>query len=266
VRVAAVELGGSHVAAGRVDLDTGTVAQQRRALDSGASREELVERIRDVAVAAAVGAERLGVAAPGPFDYESGVARMTHKLPALFGVDLRRELADALRLEPGAIRFLNDAGAFLLGEWLTGAARGAERVLGVTLGTGLGSAFLVRGELEPAPDLYRLAFRGRPVEEAISARGISAAYDGNVRVAEIAARARGGDGRALDAFQRLGDDLGQFLVPHVERLAADRLVVGGAIAGAWDLFEAALHMRVAAAVPAGNAEDAALVGAAHYAV
>jgi glucokinase len=265
VRVAAVELGGSHVAAGHVDLGTGAVAQQRRALDSNASREELVELIRDIAVAAAVGAERLGVAAPGPFDYESGVARMTHKLPALFGLDLRRELADALGLEPGAIRFLNDADAFLLGEWLTGAARGAERVLGITLGTGLGSAFLVRGELEPAPDLYRLEFRGRPVEDAVSARAVSAAYDGAVRVAEIAARARRGDGHARAAFERLGDDLGEFLVPHVERLAADRVVVGGAIAGAWDLFEAALHTRVAAAVPAGNAEDAALVGAAHYA-
>ena len=138
-------------------------------------------------------------------------------------------------------------------------------MLGITLGTGLGSAFLVRGELEPTPDLYRLAFRGRPVEEAISARAISAAYDGNVRVAEVAARARRGDGRALAAFERLGNDLGEFLVPHVERFAADRVVVGGAIAGAWDLFEAALRAHVTVAVPAGNAEDAALVGAAHYA-
>lgn len=258
--VAALELGGSHVAAGRVDLEAGTVARRRVALPPEASRDELLDCIR-AAAAAAAGAQRLGVAAPGPFDYAAGVPRLRHKLAALYGVDLRSELAAALGVPPAAIRFLNDADAFLLGEWLTGAARGADRVLGVTLGTGLGSAFLANGTLAPGVELYRLSFRGRPVEETISAFGIG----GGAPVAKLAARARGGDELARAAFERAGTDLGEFLLPHVARLRAERVVVGGSIARAWDLLGTALCARVPDAVRAANPDDAALVGAAYHA-
>jgi glucokinase len=264
VTVAALELGGSHVAAGFVDLDAGAVAQRRLALDPQASRGELLRRIRDAATAAA-GAERLGVAAPGPFDYELGVAWMRHKLAALYGVDLRGELADTLDVAPEAISFLNDADAFLLGEWLTGAARGVDRVIGITLGTGLGSAFLASGKLVTPGELYRLSFRGRPVEQTISARAIADAYDAAVPVADVAAHARDGDTRARVAFERMGADLGEFLLPRVERFGADRVVVGGAIALAWDLFGPSLRARITGAVRAANIEDAVLVGAAYYA-
>jgi glucokinase len=260
VSVAALELGGSHVAAGRVDLDAGTVAPRRVALPRQASRDELLARICGAAGAVA-GARRLGVAAPGPFDYATGVPRLRHKLAALYGVDLRSELASALGVAPSAIRFLNDADAFLLGEWLAGAARGADRVLGVTLGTGLGSAFLADGALEPGVELYRSSFRGRPVEESISARGIG----GRVSVAKVASRARRGDDDARAALERAGADLGEFLLPHVRRLRAERIVVGGSIARAWDLFSPTLRARVPEAVLAANLDDAALVGAAYHA-
>jgi glucokinase len=260
VTVGALELGGSHVAAGRVDLEAGTVSRRSVVLPASASRDELLERIR-TAAAAANGARRLGVAAPGPFDYAAGVSRIEHKLAPLYGVDLRNELASALGLDPGAIRFLNDADAFLLGEWLTGAARRAKRVLGVTLGTGLGSAFLVDGALEPGVELYRLSFRGRPVEETISARGIG----GGVSVAELAKRARSGDEAARARFERAGADLGEFLLPHAERLRAERVVVGGTIARAWELFAPTLFARIPQAVRAVNLENAALVGAAYHA-
>lgn len=258
--VAALELGGSHVTAGRVDLETGTVARRRVTLPKDASRDELLERIR--AAAATAGAvERLGVAAPGPFDYEAGVSRLRHKLEALYGVDLRTELAAPLGVSPAAIRFLNDADAFLLGEWLTGAARGAERVLGITLGTGLGSAFLVGGTLTPGIEFYKLPFRGRPVEETISARG----FGESVPVATLATRARDGDAGARATFERAGADLGEFLLPQVTRLRAERVVVGGAIARAWDLLGPALRASVPGAVRGANLENAALFGAAHHA-
>jgi glucokinase len=260
VTVAALELGGSHVAAGCVELGSGTVAPQRLALRAGASRDELLDRIR-TAVAGAGRAERLGVAAPGPFDYAAGIPRLRHKLAALYGVDLRGELAAALGVDPAAVRFLNDADAFLLGEWLTGSARGAARVLGVTLGTGLGSAFIADGALAPGVELYRRRFRGRPVEETISGRAIG----GGASVAKLADRAREGDDGARAVFERAGADLGEFLLPYSSRLRVELVVVGGSIARAWDLLEPSLRDRLPNAVRAGNLDSAALVGAAYHA-
>ena len=189
--VGALDIGGTHVSAGRVHVQSATVepgTQMRVDFPPGGSG--LLERILDTAAAIATPElDRFGVAAPGPFDYAAGICWISHKLPGLYGVDLRRELGTALDLrDHRAIAFLNDAEAFLLGEWWAGAARGHTRAVGITLGTGLGSAFLENGRIVrsdtrvPADGaLYTLAFRGAPVEETISRRALLASYRGDSR-------------------------------------------------------------------------------------
>src|ERR1700723_2839237 len=80
------------------------------------------------------------IAMAGPFDFDSGVSLMRHTLPYLYGVSLRQLLAEHFGWQAGQVRFLHDAAAFLLGEIGAGAARGASRAVGITLGTGIGSA------------------------------------------------------------------------------------------------------------------------------
>jgi glucokinase len=245
-----------------------------------ASREELPEAIVGAAVPVATGLELVGVAAPGPFDYERGVCRVTGlaKLEALYGVDLRRELGTALGAGTD-VSFLNDAEAFLLGETWAGAARGYERAVGITLGTGLGSAFAAEGlivsdgpAVPPEGSLHLVPFRGAPVEDVISARGLLARHPAPLDgVAELARMAAGGDPGALRLFEQLGADLGEFLAPWLRAFGAQCLVVGGSIANAWPLLGPALQ-RSLAPVPgleliarAANIDDAPLLGAARHA-
>jgi glucokinase len=70
-----------------------------------------------------------------------------------------------------------------LGEWVAGAARGYARVVAITLGTGVGSAFLDAGTVvssgptvPPNGDVYRLFINGCPLEQAVSNRAIVASY------------------------------------------------------------------------------------------
>ena len=180
--VAAIELGGSHVSAARVDLATraGPGRVTRISFRPDASRAELIDSIVGAACSIAVRGDLIGVAAPGPFDYERGVCKVRGlaKLEALYDVDVRSELAAALGPARRA-SFLNDAEAFVLGEGWVGAARGHARVVGITLGTGLGSGFLADGRIvaggptvPPGGNLHLAPFRGEPVENTISARGI----------------------------------------------------------------------------------------------
>jgi glucokinase len=175
------------------------------------------------------------------------------------------------------VRFVNDAEAFLLGEWWAGAARGHDRAVGITLGTGLGSAFLEHGRIVRAGAgvphegaLYRLPFHGAPVEARISRGALLARYGGaGIEVAEIALRAREGEPRAREAFDALAHDLAAFLRPWLEAFAPSCLVVGGSIAHSWDLLEGGLDSlrdAVAALAPADRIDDAALLGAARHAV
>lgn len=283
--VGALDIGGTHVTAGRVHVQSATVepGTRVRVAFPPAGGSGLVERIVETAAAIATPElRRFGVAAPGPFDYAAGICRISHKLPGLYGVNLRRELGTALDLsDRGAIAFLNDAEAFLLGEWWAGAARGHTRVVGVTLGTGLGSAFLESGRIVrsdtrvPADGaLYTLAFRGAPVEETISRRALLARYGANsdevTDVEQIAARGRAGERGAGLVFRELAADLAEFLVPPLEAFAPTCLVVGGSIARAWELLEPVLEQRLAASRPlvvarAARIDDAPLLGAARHA-
>ena len=273
--IAAFDIGGTHVSAARVDPDGGAVEGRCRvALPDGASREELVARIvRAAAAVASGGIAACGVAVPGPFDYDRGISRLEHKLAGLYGLDVGRVLAAALGVRA---RFLNDADAFLLGEWWRGAASGHERAAGITLGTGLGSAFLARGrivdtgpEVPPEGSLHLLSLLGAPAEDRISRRALLARYgdrDDDLDVEHLAERARRGDARARDAFAGLAADLGELLAPWVTSFGATCVVVGGSIARAWDLLEPglgpALDVEVAVAA---NLDDAPLLGAALHA-
>ena len=284
--VGALDIGGTHVTAGRVDLTAGSVEPRSRirvSLSAAGARSDPVAAIsRAASSIARPDIHRLGVAVPGPFDYPAGVSRIAHKLQGLYGVDLRAELCGALGLrDPTAVGFLNDAEAFLLGEWWAGAARGHARAVGITLGTGLGSAFLADGRIvrtgpgvPPGGALYELPFRGAPVEQTISRRGLLARYgartEDGIDVEEVAARARADDRPARRALEDLGRALGEFLTPWLRSFEPGCLVVGGSIARSWELLEGGLCSELQAiesietVTVAERLDDAPLLGAAWY--
>jgi glucokinase len=273
----ALELGGSHVSVARVDVVRAHVRDLRRVpLDPNGTRAELVGAIRAAAKSVAVGATHVGVATPGPFDYERGISTIhgVGKLEALFGVDLRSELAGVFSdADAAGIRFLNDAEAFLLGEAVAGAAKGCSRVIGITLGTGLGSAFMVDGGVvrdgagvPREGQLYRLPFRGANVEDTISGRALRRRFAADLGAAQIGELADAGDARATALFASFGADIAEFLAPWVREFRAERVVVGGALARSWRHFGLPLARALEVdAVPAARIDDAALLGAALHA-
>ncbi len=273
--VGALELGGSHISAAHLELETAEVDRvSRRRLDPSGTRRELLDSILDAARSISTGVSRVGVAVPGPFDHERGVCtiRGVGKLEGLFGTDLRSELSRVFETDPLAIRFLNDAEAFLLGEAHAGSAKGHERAIGITLGTGLGSAFLVDSEIVhddlgvPAQgNLHLVSFRGGPVEDVISGRAFQTRFGASAEA--IALRASRGDQRASAAFAQFGRDLGEFLRPHSRRFEPTCIVIGGSIARAWSQFGSELRSSLGGVPvePAMLAEPA-LLGAALHAV
>ncbi|MBY8881674.1 ROK family protein [Streptomyces sp. PLK6-54] len=287
-----LEIGGTHVTAALVDPGTARpVASSvtRKSLGSHATADGILDAIARAALELPAGHRaRWGVAMPGPFDYTAGIGRFTGigKFESLSGVNvgagLRRRLAD--RAE--RLCFLNDADAFALGEYRAGAAAGHDRVVCLTLGTGVGSSFLRAGRpvhdgdrVPPEGHAHRLTVDGRPLEDVISRRAIRAHYaraalpaGGHLPdVREIAARAGEGDAVASEVFRYAFDTLGRALAPWITRFQAGAVVVGGSIARSWELIHPALAGGLASAgtpavsvLPAAQPEDAPLIGAAHW--
>ena len=268
--VPALDIGGTHVTAGMVDLvarQVHTTDTWRRPLSPEGSADEIVDAIVACALELGAGPGRhWAVAVPGPFDYEQGIALFhgVGKFEALYGLDLRAALTSALP-GPSSVTFVNDADAFLLGEHAAGAALGHERAVGITLGSGVGSCFLAGGVVvEDGPDvppegrMDLLTHNGQPLEDTVSRRAIRAAYahatgasgGPQADVKEIAERARAGDTDAQRVLEHAMGALGLAIAPWLARFQATVLVVGGSVTGAWDLLARPLRNGIAQAEPA----------------
>jgi len=288
---AGMDIGGTHVAAALHDARTGQLLQQslvNTPVDSSGPAGVILDawaEALDRTIATSPGTQLVGVgiAMPGPFEYDNGVSRIRGlaKYDALYGMNIRRELKARLgHASQVPILFRNDASCFLLGEGWIGAARDFKRVIGITLGTGLGSAFMADGKLVDSgvdsgdgvpPDgwLYPLPFRGMPAEEWFSARGLTRlvtekGISGYPSLREYAEAVRAGN-EAADVFQEYGRLMGEFLSPWISRFAPECLVIGGNISRSIDLFgpslESVIDGRVAIR-PSALLEEAALAGAA----
>ncbi len=244
------DVGGSHVSAAVCFADTyrlGTVHSTPHPNEE--TSEAFVGALHALGVEALAGfGPVLGAALafPGPFDFAAGVSWMKHKLPYLYGVDLRHELASRFGWQPGQVRFLHDSAAFLLGEIGAGVARGVARAVGITLGTGIGSAFAVDGRVvtegrgvPPGGELWDLPYQGGIIEDAVSTRGIQGNYKQRTgvkrEVAELA-RTAAVDPAAAEAFAEFGHHLGLALRGALAEFAPQVIVLGGGISRSPELF------------------------------
>ncbi|ANH81418.1 hypothetical protein A8C56_10870 [Niabella ginsenosidivorans] len=250
--VLAVDIGGTHITAALVNMDERKIilpSLVRKRVDSGAGAQTVIRTWSACMRAAGEGAviSKICLAMPGPFDYDNGISLMTAqgKYDALYRLNVKHLLAGALEVDPGLFFIRNDAACFLQGEVFAGAVRsGFQKVAGITLGTGLGTAFYENGTARNA-DLWQLPFLEGIAEEYLSTRWFiqrfratsGAALKG---VKELAALAKT-DARVPLLFKEFGKNLGIFLCRFVEMKQAEAIVIGGNIAHAYELFQEELH-------------------------
>jgi glucokinase len=184
----------------------------------------------------------------------------------------------------------NDANAAALAEWTLGAGRGAEDMIMLTLGTGVGGGVVSRGRLFRGwAELGHVVveFDGPACFGACTGRGhLEALVSGSAatRVAQhelgalatardLVARAKQGDRASLEAIGRIGRYLGAAIGSFVNVFDAELVVIGGGFgtaagelllgpaaeaAGREVLAPARERLRI---VPAELGPEAGLVGA-----
>ena len=145
----AIDLGGSHASCAAVD-EARVLARERVSLESARGLAEALpaiaaalRRVREAAALTPCGG--VAFAFCGLVDADRGRVLSTNaKYDDAPSLDLVGWCRDALSLP---IRLENDARMALLGEHQAGAARGFEDVVMMTLGTGVGGAAMIGGQL-----------------------------------------------------------------------------------------------------------------------
>ena len=254
-RILALDIGGSHVSAAIVDSRSRDIVVGTRThvdVDEGAARDVILDTWAEAALRAADGlgvggVSGIGIAMPAPFDYRRGVSLMQHKFRALYGLPVVALLDARFRrspLEGAPIAVANDADLFALGEWWAGAAQGRRRMIGLTLGTGLGSGFVADGrivnggaEVPPDGEIWNLPYLEGVAEDYVSGRAIGSTYaratGQTLSASQIAQRAEAGEHAARDVFAELAVHLARILEPHVARFRPASLRVFSSVASPW---------------------------------
>lgn len=88
--------------------------------------------------------EKIGLALAGRIDLEKKVSILSPNLKALEQITFSRLLSQEFNLP---VFINNDASAFTLAESCYGAARAKQKVVGLTLGTGIGGGLVISGKL-----------------------------------------------------------------------------------------------------------------------
>ena len=199
-------------------------------------------------------AELVGIGHPGPADRACRVARLAINLPGWSDVPLADWLEPLVRRR---VTCANDANCAAVGEAWQGAARGAGDVLLLTLGTGVGGAVLLGGELftghngaAAEPGLIGFNPDGPPcnsgnrgsLESYCSIRGLARLSD--LDPAELCRLADGGDAEALAVWQRYGQLLGTGLSSLLYLFTPQRVLIGGGLSGACHHFLPAVWAEV----------------------
>lgn len=258
--VTGIDIGGTHITACMVDIAIGEIVEQsyvRMHVDTSLNKDAIIsswiEAIQQAHANTGIEINKIGIAIPGPFDYEKGISYIKglYKYESLYGLNIKDILAVNLGVTPGHIRMINDASAYLLGEMRAGAGRGFKNVVGITLGTGLGSAVYQNDVLQEG-DLYCTEYENGKCEDFVSARWLIYEYEkltgtrvNNVKqIADNCKR----ENKAKEVFEKFGKNLYDVLKHRYFRQSPEVVVVGGNIANAWEQF-------TPATIKAMNAND-----------
>lgn len=238
----------------------------------------------------------VGIGLPGLVDNVRGFVRELTNVPDWKHVPLRDIVSDATGL-PTAIE--NDAKAMAYAEFKFGAACGFNHVVCVTLGTGVGGAFILNGQLHrgaanSAGEIgqthctldYPPAHYGNTgaLEKLVGNQEITqrtiAAYAGRpfpgpepASPAALAAWANAGDPIAKKLWHQIGTEIGIVFSDIVWLLNPDAFVIGGGVAKAgplvFDPIRQAINSRTMKdlheplqILPAALGNDAGIIGSA----
>lgn len=276
--VLAADLGGTKILAACVDAGGGLSRLHELPTPAAQGAPAVLEALRQVLDEARGDAQplALGLSLAGVIDpLQARVLDATEALPGWKGTALRRELGAAF---PGPLAARNDVHAALLGEAWLGGLRGCRDGALITLGTGLGGAFLVDGRLhEGSRQLAghvgrtEVLHEGRrvPLEQLLSGSGLAYLHGGVRDGREFMARLQQGEARAEAALQIWVEQLALLLHNLHWLIDPGRVLIGGGLIDArahwWSRLQARLLGLPLQVLPAELGSRAGLLGAARMA-
>ncbi|WP_394201468.1 ROK family protein [Shewanella waksmanii] len=142
----------------------------------------------------------------------------------------------------------NDVNCFTAGEHRYGAGKAYQDIIGLCLGTGVGSGFIINNRLHEghncsAGEVGEVSYKDATIDDYASGRFFDR-YIGT-KGATLAEQARQGDAEAQAAFEQFGQHVAYAISQLLLILDPQVIVLGGSVAKSFDLFSHSVWQSLA---------------------
>ncbi len=277
-----IDLGGTNIALGLINEEMKIVWKTSEPTNLPRSAESLAQAIGDLVLSSLDQAgispeetESAGIGIPGTVNPATGVVEYANNFEFV-NVPLQEMIQSKL---PFPIHSANDAKAAAWGEYLAGAGKGSSSMLMITLGTGIGGAYIGEGRLmdgwnfaageighmvicqggEPCTCGRRGCFEAYASASALARQGRAAAAahpesllyrqaEGcleRINAKSVTDGVKLQDPAACQVFEQYLSWLAEGTANLINILQPERVVIGGGLSGAGEVLLVPLRKKVA---------------------
>ena len=272
--VAAVDLGGTKIAVGIISPEYRVIARGHHPTLANEGAEAVINRVisavKQVSESQGIsltGLAGISIAAAGAIDSRKGLITISPNLPGWQNIPLGKIVSERLGVNTWLI---NDANSAALAEYQLGAGQGISNLIYISVGTGIGGAIIINGNLytgacgsageighmtienngpkcgcgnigclemlASGAAMAREALRRIANGEKSSLTNIAARNPAHITGKEIEAAARAGDVLAGDVIHDAAIYLGVGMVNMINIFNPEMIIVGGGVARMGELL------------------------------
>ena len=235
-----VDIGGTNMRAG-IELGGSITRQSNILLENKESLSSTLSQLMDlIRPYTQYPVKGIGIGVPSVVDVDRGIVYNVMNIPSWEEVALR----DIVEKEFNLPVFINnDVNCFTLGEHRFGLAKKYKSVVGMAIGTGLGSGIIINNELYSgnncgAGEIGMLPYRDSILENYVCNRFFEDSLGCDAYEAHKAAMR--GDSKVIKVWEEFGIHLGVVVKTILYTYDPEAIVLGGSIAKAERFFKTSM--------------------------
>jgi glucokinase len=234
--VLGLDIGGTKISSG---LHEDGIIYERKEISTpyNSPKEKILEAISDhISSYLSFDLQAIGIGIPGLVDPKKGIVYNLANIPSFQKVGLKDYLEEKFNMP---VFINNDASCFTLGEYKYGRAKIHQHMVGITLGTGIGTGVITNtklytGYLCGAGEWGGASYMDKTFEDYCGSKFFNSSGESAKTLGE---RASEKDKEALLIFEQYGIHLGSLIKQILFTYAPEAIVIGGSIRKAFPYFE-----------------------------
>jgi glucokinase len=240
MKVLGIDIGGTNIRAGLVENNAVVRIESLKIKKAGSETEIMGDLNLLIGKFLKDKIEGIGIGVPSVVDSEKGIVYDATNIPAWKEVHLKEQIEAKYNIP---VYVNNDANCFVMGEKYFGMVTTYSNIVGLIIGTGLGSGLVLNnklyvGENCGAGEFGMIPFRDHNFEYYCSGQFFENEY--GVSGEEIKQRAEQGDAETLEIFTKFGSNLGEAIKVIMLAVDPEIFILGGSVSKSYEFFKDAM--------------------------